>query len=116
MLRLNKKQWAMLQVADERNFVATIYADIVREYPALADGPTFRDRLDAAYAEAKRIGFTNDRHIVQFLYLEMLQPSFYREPRVSAWLNKKGVPPEQRLDMLLDVVRAKLRMMKKENP
>jgi len=105
----------MLQAADERNFVVTIYNDIVREHPALADDPTFRDRLDAAYAEAKRIGFTNDRHIVQFLYLEATQPGFYRVPAVSAWLGRKGASSEQQLDMLLDVARTKLRL-KKGNP
>jgi len=86
----------------------------VRDNPALADDPTLRDRLNAAYARTKELGFTYDRQIVQFLYLEAIAPGFYTKPGIAAWLGKTGMPPEQRFDMAMDVARAKLRE-KKEN-
>ncbi|SDE46962.1 hypothetical protein [Paraburkholderia lycopersici] len=114
MLELTEKEWAALQAADERTFVSVIRNDIVKDRPELANDPQLLDRLNAAYTETKRIGFTDDRHVVQFLYLESIEPSFYQKPGIAAWLGKKGVPPEQRFDMVMDVSRVKLRDKKGE--
>jgi hypothetical protein len=108
-MQLTDEQWALLKVHEDHNYVAVIRGDIVRDYPVLANDPTLRDRLNAAYARTKELEFVHERQIVQFLYLEAISPGFYRKPGVAAWLEKKGIPGEQRFDMMMDVVRARLR-------
>jgi hypothetical protein len=108
-MQLTDEQWALLKVHEDHNYVAVVRGDIVRQYPALADDPTLRDRLNAAFARTKELEFFHERQIVQFLYLEAIAPGFYRKPGVAAWLEKKGEPPEQRFDMMMDVSRARLR-------
>ncbi|WP_250534831.1 hypothetical protein [Caballeronia sp. AZ10_KS36] len=109
MLNFSQEEWTALCAADERNFVLAVKEDIVKDRPALAEDATLSDRLNAAYEDAKRIGFTDDKYLVAFLYLESVEPNFYKKPAVSAWLNKKGLPPEQRFDMMMDVARTNLR-------
>jgi len=114
MLELTEKEWVALQAADERTFVSVVRNDIVKDRPELANEPQLLERLNTAYTEARRMGFTSDRHIVQFLYMESVAPGFYTKPGIAAWLGKRGVPPEQRFDMMMDVSRVKLRD-RKEN-
>ncbi|MBW0447580.1 hypothetical protein EN871_21785 [bacterium M00.F.Ca.ET.228.01.1.1] len=113
-MQLTDKQWALLKVYEDRNYVDFIRGHIVRDYPALADDPTLRERLNTAYGRTKELGFTYDRQIVQFLYFEAIAPGFYTKPAIARWLGKTGMPSEQRFDMAMDVARAKLRD-KKEN-
>ncbi|TDV25358.1 hypothetical protein C7405_12330 [Paraburkholderia caballeronis] len=103
-----------MQAASERNYLSGIRDDIMRDCLGVAHDLQLSARLDTAYAEARKIGFTDDRHIVKFMYLEAVAPGFYRNPGVAAWLGRKGVPPEQRFDMMIDVSRARLRE-RKEN-
>jgi hypothetical protein len=107
-IRLSDRDMAGLQAADGDNFVRTIYDDIVKARPELANDPALLDRLYEAANEAKRIGFTDDRHIVAFLWLDSVDPGFYKRPNVAKWLTKKGAPPEQRFDMLIDAARSKV--------
>jgi hypothetical protein len=44
----------------ESNYVDFIRGHIVRDYPAPADDPTLRERLNAAYARTKELGLTHD--------------------------------------------------------
>lgn len=108
MLELTAEQWAALCASDERNFVVTIRDDIVRDSPRLADDPTLLDRLVRAYQDAKRMGFEQDKALVEFLYVEADVPEFYRKPGISAWLAKPGRPVEERFEDLLAVTRRKL--------
>ncbi|KVT53059.1 hypothetical protein WK53_07910 [Burkholderia ubonensis] len=89
--------------------------DIVRDYPALADDPTLRERLNAAFARTKELGFERDALVVDFLYMEASDPGFYNAPSVAAWLNKPGVPAEQRFEMLLQVAQKKQQEMKENH-
>ncbi|KWN80622.1 hypothetical protein WM24_23995 [Burkholderia ubonensis] len=114
MLQLSEQQWAELQAADEHNFVAVVRDDIVRDDPTLADDPTLLERLNAAYARTKELGFTHDGPIVEFLELEARAPGFYRIPPIAAWLDKPGVPGEQRFEMLLAVMRKKQQEMQEK--
>lgn len=114
MLELTEQEWVALQAADERNYILTIRNDIAKDRPDLAHDPQLLERLNAAYTEAKRLGFTEDRHVLQFLHLESIAPKFYEKPGIAAWLARKGVPPEQRFDMMMDVSRVKLRDNKGE--
>ncbi|WP_063801453.1 hypothetical protein [Burkholderia ubonensis] len=111
-LQLSEKTWATLQAADERNFVATVRDDIVRDYPAVADDPTLLERLNAAYAWAKEHGFTHDGPIVEFLDVEARTPGFYKTPPVATWLNKPGVSGEQRFEILMQATRKRQQEMK----
>jgi hypothetical protein len=108
MLELTADQWVALCANDERNFVATIRDDIVRDAPRYADDPTLLDRLVRAYADAKRMGFQQDKELVEFLYIEADVPEFYRKPGIAAWLAKPGRPVEERFEDLLAVTRRKL--------
>ena len=108
MLELTADQWAALCASDERNFVATIRDDIVRDAPRYAEDPTLLDRLVRAYADAKRMGFQQDKELVEFLYIEADMPEFYRKPGIAAWLAKPGRPIEERFEDLLAVTRRKL--------
>ncbi|MFP4895927.1 hypothetical protein [Paraburkholderia sp. EG304] len=72
-----------------------IRGHIVRDYPALANDPTLRDRLNAAFTQTKMLRFTHDGPIVDFLYAEATTPGFYWIPEVMAWLHKPGVRQEK---------------------
>ncbi|MDR5738071.1 hypothetical protein [Caballeronia sp. LZ016] len=109
MYKFSEAEWAALRASDERNFVLTIKEDIVTDRPDLVDDHELLNRLNAAYEEAKRIGFTDDKHLVMFLWLDSVQRGFYMQPAMAAWLNKRGVSPEERFDMMMDVARGKLR-------
>ncbi|TDV06844.1 hypothetical protein [Paraburkholderia caballeronis] len=115
MISLTEEEWAVLKAQEDCNYVAFVRGDIVRDYPELADDPTLRDRLNAAYAQTKELGFTHDGPIVDFLYVEATDPGFYKTPVVAAWLNKPGVPGEQRFEMLLQVARKKQQEMKEKH-
>jgi hypothetical protein len=108
-LKLNDQQWAALEDADERNFVGTVRNDVVGMHPELANDPDLLRRLNAAFDETKRLGFIHDQSIVQFLYLEVDVPGFYRQYAISRWLSQAGKPAEERFGMLMDVLRAKMR-------
>jgi hypothetical protein len=108
MLELTAEQWAALCASDERNFVATIRDDIVRDAPRYADDPTLLDRMVRAYGDAKRMGFQQDKELVEFLYIEADVPEFYRKPGIAAWLAKPGRAVEERFEDLLAVTRRKL--------
>ncbi|MET3232692.1 UNVERIFIED_ORG: hypothetical protein ABIC54_004900 [Burkholderia sp. 1263] len=114
-MEFTDEQWAVLKACEDRNYVDFIRGHIVRDYPALADDPTLRERLNAAYARTKELGFTHDGPIVDFLYMEASDPGFYKNPAVTAWLNKPGVPGEQRFEMLLQVARKKQQEMKEKH-
>lgn len=115
MLELNEQEWSALCAADERTFVSIIRDDIVRLRPELADDPELVGRLNGAYDEAKRLGFEHDQPLVRFLYLEVDAPSFYKQYAIATWLVKTGKSAEERFDMLLDVLRAKLRKREENN-
>ncbi len=108
MLELTEEQWASLCASDERNFVATIRDDIVQASPRLAGDSTLLDRLVRAYQDAKRMGFQQDKALVEFLYVEADVPEFYRKPAIAAWLAKPGRPVEERFEDVLAVARRKL--------
>jgi hypothetical protein len=114
-MKLTDEQWALLKVHEDHNYVAFIRGHIVHDYPALANDPTLRERLNAAYAETKALGFTHDGPIVDFLYMEASDPGFYKMPVVAAWLSKPGVPSEQRFEMLLQVAQKKQQEMKEKH-
>ncbi|MDR6448939.1 hypothetical protein J2797_004965 [Paraburkholderia terricola] len=114
-MEFTDEQWAVLKACEDRNYVDFIRGHIVRDYPALADDPTLRERLNAAYARTKELGFTHDGPIVDFLYMEASDPGFYKNLAVTAWLNKPGVPGEQRFEMLLQVARKKQQEMKEKH-
>jgi len=115
MLELTREEWAALCAGDDRNFVAVMRDDIVRDYPALADDPTLSDRLQGAYARAKELGFTHNGAIVDFLYLEASAPGFYRIPAIAAWLGQTGMPAEERFNALLSATGMKLREKQEKN-
>jgi len=108
MLELTAEQWAALCASDERNFVATIRDDVVRNSPRFVGDPTLLDRLVRAYQDAKHMGFAQDKALVEFLYIEADAPEFYRKPAIAAWLAKPGRPIEERFDDVLAVARRKL--------
>lgn len=114
-MELTDEQWALLKVHEDHNYVAFIRGHVVRDYPALANDPTLRERLNAAFAETKALGFTHDALIVDFLYMEAIEPGFYKVPSVAAWLNRPGVPAEQRFEMLLQVARKKQQETKEQH-
>ncbi|WP_156923618.1 hypothetical protein [Burkholderia sp. WSM2232] len=114
-MQLTDEQWKLLKVYEDRNYVDFIRGHIGRDYPALADDPTLRERLNAAFARTKELGFTHDGPIVDFLYMEAGDPGFYKMPAVAAWLNKPDVPAEQRFEMLLQGTRKKQQEMKEQN-
>ncbi|MGF6854581.1 hypothetical protein [Paraburkholderia sp. CI3] len=91
-----------------------IRGHIVRDYPALANDPTLRDRLNAAFARTKLLRFTHDVPIVDFLYVEATTPEFYSIPAVIAWLYKSGVPAEQRFEMLMQATGKRQQEMKEK--
>ncbi|CAG9234425.1 conserved hypothetical protein [Paraburkholderia tropica] len=107
MNRLTEQQWAILREHEDRNYVAAVREDIVRDYPWLADDRKLGDRLNEAYARTKELGFTHDGPTVDFLFLEATTPGFYLLPAIAAWLDKPGAPGEQRFEMLLQVTRKK---------
>jgi hypothetical protein len=115
VIQFSTEEWARLCAADERNFVLTIKQDIVRDRPDLVSDTQLLGRLNAAYDEAKRLGFVDDGHTVQFLYMESVDSEFYKRPAVARWLSKPGRPPEQRFNTMLDVARGKLREKQFEN-
>ncbi len=104
-LQLSEATCAALKAADDRNYVAAVRGDIVRDYPALADDPTLRERLNTAFARTKELGFKRDALVVDFLYVEANTPGFHKFPTVAAWLNKPGVSGEQRFEMLMQATR-----------
>jgi hypothetical protein len=114
-MELTDEQWALLKVHEDHNYVAFIRGHIVRDYPALANDPTLRERLNAAFAQTRTLGFTHDAPIVDFLYMEASDPGFYKIPAIAAWLSKPGVPAEQRFEMLLQVTRKKHQEMKEKH-
>jgi hypothetical protein len=96
-----------LLTEDERDFIATVRDSIVSADPRFDDDPTLLDRLASAHSAAKRLGLTDDA-LSKFLYLEMVVPGFYCQPVISNWLQKPGVPVDDRFNDLLDVLRMKL--------
>ncbi|MGF6853477.1 hypothetical protein [Paraburkholderia sp. CI3] len=113
-MELTEGQWALLKDYEDRNYVDFIRGHIVRDYPALANDPTLRDRLNAAFAQTKVLRFTRDVPIVDFLYAEATTPGFYWIPAVIAWLHKSGVPAEQRFEMLLQATGKRQQEMKEK--
>jgi len=90
------------------DFVTAVRDSILSMNPALSDDPALFDRLATAYAEAKRLGLTEEDLLAEFLFLETEVRGFYREPAVSAWLQKPGAPVDRRFQDLLEVLRKKL--------
>ncbi|WP_321788593.1 hypothetical protein [Paraburkholderia sp. J94] len=115
MLELTEMEWAALQAADERTFVSVVRNDIVRVEPALVDDPNLLDRLHVAYGRAKQLGFVHDKAIVEFLYLDASVPGFYQNPSIAGWLAKPGTTGEERFEMFLSVLRAKVRDRQENN-
>jgi hypothetical protein len=114
MLELDEKQWSALCAADEQRYISVIRDDIVRLKPELADDPHLLKRLGMAYDHAKHLGFIHDQSIVRFLYIEADVPNFYRQHSIAVWLSKRGMPADERLSMLLDVLRFKMREQQEE--
>ncbi|MCC8402240.1 hypothetical protein LJ655_10095 [Paraburkholderia sp. MMS20-SJTN17] len=114
-MELTEGQWALLKAYEDRNYVDFIRGHIVRDYPALANDPTLRDRLNAAFAQTRMLRFTREALIVDFLYVEATTPGFYWIPAVMAWLHKPGVPAEQRFEMLLQGTRKRQHEMKEQD-
>ncbi|MEX3808706.1 hypothetical protein AB3X96_00335 [Paraburkholderia sp. BR13439] len=113
-MEFTEGQWALLKAYEDRNYVDFIRGHIVRDYPALANDPTLRDRLDGAFAQTRMLRFTHDGPIVDFLYVEATTPGFYWIPEVIAWLHKPGVPAEQRFEMLMQATRKRQQEMKEK--
>ncbi|MGF6373217.1 hypothetical protein OKW40_006033 [Paraburkholderia sp. RAU6.4a] len=113
-MEFTEGQWALLKDYEDRNYVDFIRGHIVRDYPALANDPTLRDRLNAAFAQTKVLRFTRDVPIVDFLYAEATTPGFYWIPAVTAWLHKSGVPAEQQFEMLLQATGKRQQEMKEK--
>ncbi|MGF6790146.1 hypothetical protein [Paraburkholderia sp. 35.1] len=113
-MEFTEGQWALLKAHEDRNYVDFIRGHVVCDYPALANDPTLRDRLNAAFAQTKVLRFTRDVPIVNFLYMEATTPGFYRIPAVMAWLHKSGVPAEQRFEMLLQATGKRQQEMKEK--
>jgi hypothetical protein len=113
-MELSDEQWALLKVHEDHSYVAVVRGDIVRRYPALADDPTLRDRLNAALARTKELGFSHDGPIVDFLYVEAITPGFYKIPAVAAWLNKPGAPGEQRFETLMQATEKRQQEMREK--
>jgi hypothetical protein len=109
MLEISEDQLAALNAVEDKNYVAGIRADIVRQYPALADDDTLTDRLNAAWAKARELGFVHDEPIHQFMELEANAPGFYDKPAVKALLRQRNVPAEVAFAMMLDTMRWKQR-------
>ncbi|WP_157382641.1 hypothetical protein [Burkholderia ubonensis] len=99
----------------ERNSTCALPDSSVANYPALADDPTLRERLNATFARTKELGFKRDALVVDFLYMEARDPGFCNASSVAAWLNKPGVPAEQRFEMLLQVTQKKQQEMKENH-
>ncbi|CAM2192059.1 conserved protein of unknown function [Paraburkholderia kururiensis] len=108
MLELTEQQWAALCAVDERNFVATVRDDIVQANPTLGSDPTLLDRLVRAYDAARALGLRQDKLLVDFLYVEVEVPGFYRKPAVENWLSKPVGTADTRFEDLLAVLRRKL--------
>lgn len=113
-MQFTDEQWALLKVYEDRNYVDFIRGHIVRDYPTLDDDPSLRDRLNAAFARTKELGFAHDGPIVDFLYLEATTPGFYKIPAVAAWLNKPGAPGEQRFETLMQATRKRQQEMREK--
>ncbi|MGF6481006.1 DUF4123 domain-containing protein [Paraburkholderia sp. JPY419] len=109
-----RRTMALLKVYEDRNYVDFIRGHIVLDYPALANDPTLRDRLDGAFAQTRMLRFTHDGPIVDFLYVEATTPGFYWIPEVIAWLHKPGVAAEQRFEMLMQATRKRQQEMKEK--
>jgi hypothetical protein len=95
--------------------VTTIRDDIVHNNPKLGPDPTLLDRLAKAYGDAKRMGFLQDKALVEFLYIEADAPGFYRQPAIAAWLTKPGQSVEDRFEDVIAVARRKLLDRQQEN-
>lgn len=114
-MRLTEQQLAILKGHEDRNYVDFIRGNILLDYPGLADDPTLRDRLNAAYTRTRELGFTHDGPIVDFLYMEATAPGFHTVPAIAAWLNKPGVTAERRFELLLQVTHKVQQKMKEKN-
>lgn len=115
MLEANPTDQQQATVSTENlGFVTAVRDSIVSMNPTLGDDRALLDRLATAYAEAKRIGLTQEDLLAEFLLLEVEVPGFYREPAVSAWRQKPGAPIDRRFGDLLEVLRKKL-LQEQEN-
>jgi hypothetical protein len=109
MLETNPTDQQQATVSTENlGFVTAVRDSIISTNPTLGDDRALLDRLATAYAEAKRIGQTEEDLLTEFLLLEVEVPDFYRDPAVSAWLQKPGAPVDLRFRDLLEVLRKKL--------
>jgi hypothetical protein len=106
MLDLTQDQLDRLAELEQHQYVAEVRRQVIISNPEMASDDGLLDRLEAAYAYCKGIGFTHGPAITQFLFYEAFAPGFYRAPAVDAWLRRPD--PEQRFSDLLAVARSKM--------
>jgi hypothetical protein len=108
MYKFSQQEWAALCAADDRNFVLSVRDDIIEASPHLANAPHLLKSLNIAFDEARRFGISDSR-IVPFLWTQAHYPNLCGRQVVKDWMARQGTSPDQRFDMLLAVVRSKVK-------
>jgi len=111
MLTFDENQWRALQAADTRTLVATVCDQFLPPRPELLGNPgrkAIRDRMQAAYDYAQRVGFTSTPHVVWLMYMAADAPAFLADTVIEGYLSDASSTPEQRLDDRSAVMQKKL--------
>lgn len=112
MLTLTEAQYQRFMARDTQHFVAAVADQYLAERPDMQESPGRAEviaRMQAAYDNGVRLGFTSTPHIVYMMYMSADLPALFERPGTQEYLTKPGATPEQRLDDMKAVLRLRAR-------
>lgn len=118
MLTLTEAQYQRFMARDTQHFTAAVADQYLADRPDMQASPGRAEviaRMQAAYDNGVRLGFTSTPHIVYMMYMSADAPQVFEDEVIQRYLGKAGATPEQRLDDLDAVLKNKLDRMNNGN-
>lgn len=105
MLHIREEQMAVFQQQAERNFVSSIVGHLRTNHPGtVKDMPedVLYRRVEYGIRRAREYGFSWKNSLSTFVTLMfVIAPDFDKLPAFKKFLTDEGVPPNERMELLL---------------
>ena len=106
MLHIREEQMAVFQQQAERNFVSSVVENLRTNHPAaVKDTPddTLHKRVEYGIQSAREYGLSWKNSLSTFVTLMfVIAPDFDRLSAFKQFLTDEGVPPNERMELLLE--------------
>ena len=106
MLHIREEQMAVFQQEAERNFISSVVENLRTNHAAaVKDTPddTLHKRVEYGIRRAREYGLSWKNSLTTFVTLMfVIAPDFDRLPAFKKFLTDEGVPPNERMELLLE--------------